>query len=117
MAMTPRLPTRARACVRAPPCAGGGADLGGYHADTVSRVAKQMAATAASKLPQFIVNTGDNFYYCGINGTDDAQIGVDYLQPYGGYASLRVPWYSALGHHEYGYDVDAQIALSASGGW
>ena len=80
----------------------GGATLGSYHSTTVDAVAKQMAASASASGVQFLVNTGDNFYYCGIQNTSDPQIEVDYLKPYGQLSSLNVPWYSILGNHEYG---------------
>ena len=52
----------------------GGMSLGSYHSTTVSAVAKQMASTASSAGISFLVNTGDNFYYCGIQNTSDFQI-------------------------------------------
>ena len=91
----------------------GGFALGSFHETTVTKVAKQMAATVtAAGGIDFLVNTGDNFYYCGIQNTSDYQIAEDFTKPYGTYSSLNVPWYGVLGNHEYGYDVDAQIALS-----
>ena len=44
----------------------GGAQLGGQIYDNVIAVAQQMAATATSVNAQFVINTGDNFYWCGI---------------------------------------------------
>lgn len=75
-------------------------------------VAKAMANTASQHNAQFVVNTGDNFYWCGIQNTSDYQVQVDFLEPYNA-PSLNVPWYSSLGNHEYGYNVSAQIALSS----
>lgn len=77
----------------------------------VYAVAKQMASTAAANAAKFIVNTGDNFYWCGIQSTSDPLIQIDYVDPYSN-QNLQVPWYSALGNHEYGYNVDAQIEYS-----
>merc|ERR1719506_20455 len=90
----------------------GGMSLGSYHATTVTAVAKQMAATASKAGINFVVNTGDNFYYCGITNTSDPQVATDFTGPYGQYSSINVPWYGVLGNHEYGYDVDSQIELS-----
>ena len=91
----------------------GGFALGSFHETTVTKVAKQMAATAtAAGGIDFLVNTGDNFYYCGIQNTSDYQIAEDFTKPYGAYSSLNVPWYGVLGNHEYGYNVEAQIQLS-----
>jgi hypothetical protein len=88
-----------------------------------------MATKATQSKPSFILNTGDNFYCkiyfssfktlkfsqlfeiitgCGIQNTSDYQIKVDYETPYSA-SSLQLPWYSILGNHEYGYNVDAQI--------
>lgn len=89
----------------------GGEALGGYHAKDVKDVAAQMAKTAAENSIKFVVNVGDNFYYCGIQNTSDVQINQDYLGIYTA-SALQVPWYSALGNHEYGYNVDAQIQFT-----
>jgi len=89
----------------------GGKTLGSYHSQTVSAVAEQMGQTASDSNIKFVVNTGDNFYYCGIQNTSDFQIAEDYTKIYTA-SSLQVPWYSALGNHEYGYSVEAQIQLT-----
>mmetsp|Transcript_69783 Transcript_69783/g.141287 ORF Transcript_69783/g.141287 Transcript_69783/m.141287 type:complete len:395 (-) Transcript_69783:152-1336(-) len=89
----------------------GGYDLGGFHQTTVTTVAKQMAETAEQNKASFVVNTGDNFYYCGITSTSDKQVADDFTNVYSA-KSLQVPWYSVLGNHEYGYDVEAQCQLS-----
>ena len=77
----------------------------------VHSVAAQMNVTALERGVQFVVNTGDNFYWCGIEDTDDFQVAADWLEPFAA-ASLQVPWYGALGNHEYGYSVEAQLQLS-----
>ena len=56
----------------------GGYDLGGFHQTTVTTVAKQMAETAEQNKASFVVNTGDNFYYCGITSTSDKQVADDF---------------------------------------
>ena len=89
----------------------GGAALGEQDKHNVYAVSLEMAKTALSHNAQFIINTGDNFYWCGIQNTSDYQIDVDFVQPYRE-ASLQIPWYSALGNHEYGYNVSAQIEYS-----
>jgi hypothetical protein len=44
----------------------GAAQLGGQYTINVDNVAAQMQATAASVSAKFVINTGDNFYWCGI---------------------------------------------------
>ncbi|CAK0865456.1 unnamed protein product [Prorocentrum cordatum] len=93
----------------------GGALPGAYqpstpYAQNVKRVATQMAKTAESSEVKFIVNTGDNFYWCGIENTSDFQVQKDWVEPYSA-SPLQIPWYSVLGNHEYGYNVSAQIDL------
>jgi hypothetical protein len=86
----------------------GGAALDAGAAANVKAVASQMATTAKAVSSKFIINTGDNFYWCGIQNTTDFQIDVDFVQPYKD-SSLQTTWYSTLGNHEYGYNVQAQI--------
>ncbi|CAE7586742.1 DIP13 [Symbiodinium sp. KB8] len=90
----------------------GGYALGSFHQTTVTAVAQQMAKTATQTGASFVVNTGDNFYYCGITGTADHQVAEDFTNVYSN-KSLKVPWYSVLGNHEYGYNVEAQCQLSS----
>mmetsp|Transcript_8470 Transcript_8470/g.12634 ORF Transcript_8470/g.12634 Transcript_8470/m.12634 type:complete len:352 (-) Transcript_8470:206-1261(-) len=89
----------------------GGAALGGQAETNVYSVSSQMAETASSSGASFVVNVGDNFYWCGIQNTSDYQIEVDYVKPYSE-ESLQIPWYSVLGNHEYGYNVTAQVEYS-----
>jgi len=89
----------------------GGAALGGHYITNVYDVAKQMAATATLSKAEFVLNSGDNFYWCGITNTSDYQITTDWVDPYSA-ESLQIPWYSILGNHEYGYNVQAQIDLA-----
>eukprot|EP01035_Chromulina_nebulosa_P022907 gene22907-29673_t len=89
----------------------GGAAITEYTHNVVN-VAAQMVKTATASDPAFIVNTGDNFYWCGIQNTSDYQVKVDWVDPYSDPA-LDLPWYSVLGNHEYGYNVQAQIDLAS----
>lgn len=89
----------------------GGAALPSPHPQTVNDVAQQLAKTAQESNSKFLVNTGDNFYWCGIQNTSDFQIGVDFIKPYADQV-LSFDWYGVLGNHEYGYNVSAQIDLS-----
>ena len=92
----------------------GSASLGGYHqrdaAGTAAAMKAYIAAHPASA-SAFVLNTGDNFYYCGIQNTSDPQITEDYTDVFGG---MGIPWYNSLGNHDYGFAPEAQLALNAS---
>jgi hypothetical protein len=97
----------------------GSAALGGYHQRDANETAAAMKAymkrtttTAAdTATPAFVLNTGDNFYYCGIQNTSDPQISEDYTDVFGG---MGIPWYNSLGNHDYGFAPEAQLALNAT---
>jgi len=78
----------------------------------VDAVAKQMGSTIKAEASKFMVNTGDNFYWCGLKNTSDFQIKADYLDPYGPVGLLDIPWYNVLGNHEYGYEVEVQLEMA-----
>lgn len=84
--------------------------IGGWHAQDEVIVAKQFATAAAQINARFILNPGDNFYYCGVQSKDDAMWNATYenifTEP-----STMVPWYNALGNHDYGYPGSAQAQL------
>jgi len=99
----------------------GSASLGGYHLRNANDTASAMKAYIAQKVkigqdpPAFVLNTGDNFYYCGIQNTSDPQISEDYTDIFGG---LGIPWYHSLGNHDYGFSPEAQLALNQTiPGW
>ncbi len=105
----------------------GGAALGGQYTTNVNDVAAQLVSTASKyNIDTFLLNTGDNFYWCGIQNTSDYQINTDFVKvlihllTYFIYVSrillrkkpydeLNLPFYSILGNHEYGYNVSAQL--------
>lgn len=70
-----------------------------------------MGSTIKAEASKFMVNTGDNFYWCGLKNTSDFQIKADYLDPYGPVGLLDIPWYNVLGNHEYGYEVEVQLEM------
>jgi len=90
----------------------GGASLGGYVKETVYKVSRGMEMSTSAHPIDWLINTGDNFYFCGLQNVSDPQIAVDFEEPYGPVKGLDVPWYSVLGNHEYGFSVDAQIELA-----
>ena len=77
-----------------------GAAIDSQDYKNVYAVAKQMNITASTVDAKFIINTGDNFYWCGIQNTSDFQIQKDFLEPYN-YSSLQLKWYSSLGVNKY----------------
>ncbi len=86
----------------------GAASLGGYHYDNTINTFNAIQTYASANNPQFVLNTGDNFYYCGIQNTSDAQINEDYVSVFG---KLSLPWYNILGNHDYGFNPEAQLEL------
>jgi hypothetical protein len=94
----------------------GSAALGGYHQRDANDTAAAMKAyITVNRASSFILNTGDNFYYCGIQNTSDPQISEDYTDVFGG---MGIPWYNSLGNHDYGFEPEAQLALNETiPGW
>ena len=99
----------------------GSASLGGYHLRNAQDTSAAMKSYIANRAlhgqdpPSFILNTGDNFYYCGIQNTSDQQINEDYTELFGG---IDIPWYQSLGNHDYGFSPEAQLALNETiSGW
>ena len=74
-------------------------------------VATQMDIVANAMKAQFIISVGDNFYEHGVASTDDPQWLKTFENVYTA-PSLQVPWYVALGNHDYLGNYDAQIAYS-----
>ncbi len=74
-------------------------------------VAMQMEIAANASKPQFIISVGDNFYERGVASTADPQWLKTFENIYTA-PSLQVPWYVALGNHDYKGNCDAQIAYS-----
>jgi tartrate-resistant acid phosphatase type 5 len=74
-------------------------------------VATQMAIAANASKAQFVISVGDNFYEHGVASTDDPQWQKTFEDVYTA-PSLQVPWYVALGNHDYLGNCDAQIAYS-----
>jgi len=87
----------------------GSAALGGYHLKNAQNTAHAMKLYASEYKPNLVLNTGDNFYYCGIQNSSDSQISDDYLNLFG---TIGLPWYNALGNHDYGFNPDAQLELN-----
>ena len=87
----------------------GSAALGGYHLKDVQATSNALQQYVKERAPQLVLNPGDNFYYCGIQNGSDPQITADFVDLFG---SINVPWYNALGNHDYGFNPDAQLSLN-----
>lgn len=78
---------------------------------TQRAVASGMARVAESAGAQFVISCGDNFYDVGVTSLDDSHWHESFERVYQAPA-LQIPWYITLGNHDYGGNVDAQIAYS-----
>jgi tartrate-resistant acid phosphatase type 5 len=87
----------------------GSAALGGYHLRNAQSTAYAKKIYASEYNPKLVLNTGDNFYYCGIQNTSDPQVNSDYVELFG---NIGLPWYNALGNHDYGFNPGAQLDLN-----
>ena len=87
----------------------GSAALGGYHLRNAENTARAMTTYASKYNPKLVLNTGDNFYYCGIQNISDPQISEDYVNLFG---NISLPWYNALGNHDNGFNPAAQLELN-----
>jgi tartrate-resistant acid phosphatase type 5 len=73
-----------------------------------TKVATQMIAAAKATPIDFVVSVGDNFYEEGVRTTHDRQFTTSFEQVYAD-SALQVPWYVALGNHDYQGDPQAQV--------
>ncbi|MDO9152671.1 MAG: metallophosphoesterase [Paludibacter sp.] len=75
-------------------------------------VANSMANTAKITGLDFILTCGDNFQYQGVQSATDLLWNINYANVYN-QSALNVPWYPALGNHDYAGNPDAQIEYSS----
>jgi tartrate-resistant acid phosphatase type 5 len=71
-------------------------------------VSDWMGIAASQINAKFVISTGDNFYCCGVASADDYQWISSFENVYRSH-SLQIPWYVALGNHDYQGSVQAQI--------
>ena len=71
-------------------------------------VAAQMDKAAAALGSRCVVSVGDNFYEDGVQSASDPQWHSSFEAIYSG-RSLQIPWYVALGNHDYRGVPQAQI--------
>ena len=74
-------------------------------------VALQMGIAAREIDAKFIISVGDNFYENGVKSVDDAQWQGSFEKVYAA-PPLQVPWWVALGNHDYRGNCDAQLAYA-----
>jgi tartrate-resistant acid phosphatase type 5 len=84
-----------------------GRDGAGYQ----TAVATQMAKAAARLHAAFVVSVGDNFYEEGVQKPTDDQFTSSFENIYKA-QSLQIPWYVAIGNHDYHGNVQAEIDYS-----
>lgn len=78
-------------------------------------VAYEMARTAQTLDGiNFVLNVGDAFYTHGLLSPKEEQVKTSFENIYLQYPELRVPWFSALGNHEYRGSAEAVLQLSAN---
>jgi acid phosphatase len=75
-------------------------------------VAQRMGETATALKARFVISVGDNFYENGVTGVDDPKWKTSFEDVYAA-PSLQVPWYVALGNHDYHGDPEAQLEYSS----
>ena len=90
-------------------------DWGRFGQGSQRIVADRMAETAMEIGARFVLTVGDNFYENGVTGVDDPHWDGSFEKIYHA-ASLQVPWYAALGNHDYRGNEQAQIDYAARKG-
>ncbi len=87
-------------------------DWGFNGSDTQIKVAQAMALTADKNKTDFILTCGDNFQSQGVTSIYDSLWYYNFENVYN-YPSLKIPWYPALGNHDYILNPDAQIEYNS----
>jgi tartrate-resistant acid phosphatase type 5 len=75
------------------------------------QVANAMGAWSEAHPARFVLSAGDNFYEFGVSSATDPAWRKSFEDVYVARA-LQVPWYVALGNHDYRGNVEAQIEYS-----
>jgi tartrate-resistant acid phosphatase type 5 len=81
-----------------------GRDGAGYQ----TKVATQMAGAATRLNAAFVISVGDNFYETGVRKASDDQFKTSFENVYTA-KSLQIPWYVAIGNHDYQGNPQAEI--------
>ena len=83
-------------------------DWGREGKDSQIPVANSMAKQAKEDQCDFVISTGDNFYEKGVSSVTDSQFKTSFENIYSA-SSLHIPWYVALGNHDYLTNADIQV--------
>lgn len=75
-------------------------------------VAVRMGESARELDARFVISVGDNFYEDGVTSVDDPAWQKSFEDVYDA-PSLQVPWWVALGNHDYHANAQAQLDYSA----
>ena len=87
----------------------------GWGGDGQSKIADAIAGIHAIDPLDFGITVGDNFYQHGVSSVQDEKWLERWERPYG---SIGIPFYPALGNHDYYGSVQAQLDyVSPSGTW
>ncbi len=86
----------------------------GHSSDRQRLVSSAMANHVSSRPspPHCVLAAGDNFYPRGVRSVHDPQWQSVFVHGFMLHDELRVPWYAALGNHDYEGETDAQIMYS-----
>jgi acid phosphatase len=83
-------------------------DWGRYGRPDQMAVGQQMGIACAKANAAFVISVGDNFYENGVASVQDLHWTQSFENVYAA-KSLQVPWYVALGNHDYRGSVQAQL--------
>jgi len=83
-------------------------DWGFNGSGSQKKVASAMGVFADKARPRFILTCGDNFQIDGVQSVSDPRWKLNYENVYTD-SSLLIPWYPALGNHDYLGNPDAQV--------
>lgn len=92
----------------------GSATTTAEYAQTQRDVARSMSQYAQVVHPSWVLSSGDNFYNHGATSVQDPIFNLTFTQVYSA-QSLQIPWYMALGNHDYEGNVSAQIDYTTLG--
>jgi tartrate-resistant acid phosphatase type 5 len=84
----------------------------GFQNEAKRAVAKAMCDLVARARPDFALTVGDNFYLNGVKSVEDDLWRTHFEQAFRE-DCLNIPFYAALGNHDYNGNIQAQIEYTA----